>query len=72
MKIHPDCIVCLFQQALRTSKLATEDDGLQRKILTRVANKISELKKETIPIEVAGRIQELVGELTDLFAAYKS
>lgn len=71
MKIHPDCIVCLFQQALRTGKLATEDEGLQRKILTRLANEISELESETIPIEVAGRIQELVGELTGVTDPYQ-
>ncbi|MBE9044000.1 DUF89 family protein [Pleurocapsales cyanobacterium LEGE 10410] len=71
MKISPDCIVCLFQQALRTSKLATEDEGLQRKILTRVANEIAQLEEETIPIEVAGRIQELVGELTGVTDPYQ-
>lgn len=71
MKISPDCIICLFQQALRTSKLATENEGLQRKILTRVANEIAELKEETIPIEVAGRIQELVGELTSVTDPYQ-
>jgi hypothetical protein len=71
MKIHPDCIVCLFQQALRTSKLATEDERLQKKILTRLANEIAELEEETIPIEVAGRIQELVGELTGVADPYQ-
>jgi hypothetical protein len=70
MKLHPDCIVCLFQQALRTAKLATEDEQLQRKILNRLAERISGLGEETIPIEVTGQLQEIVGELTGVTDPY--
>jgi len=71
MRIYPECIVCLFRLALRTSELVTADERLQREILKQLAGEIAELPEAAVPIELGRRIQELVHELTGVADPYR-
>lgn len=71
MRIYPECIVCLFRLALRTARLTTADEQLQREILKRLAGEIAELPEDAVPIELGRRIQELVHELTGVADPYR-
>ncbi|WP_017661059.1 damage-control phosphatase ARMT1 family protein [Baaleninema simplex] len=64
MKLHPECVPCLFQQALRTAKLATDDETQHWQILNGLVQVFTELPENTIQVEVAGEIQQLLTQTT--------
>jgi len=64
MQLHPECIVCLFQQALRLAKLTTPDPHQQWEILHRLSKEIAQLPITTIQVEVAGKIRQIIAETT--------
>ncbi len=64
MQLHPDCVVCLFQQALRIAKATTDDQQKQWEILNRLAKEMADLPVTTIQVKVAGRIRQIVAETT--------
>jgi hypothetical protein len=64
MQLYSECIVCLFQQALRIAKLTTPDQYQQWTILHRLSKEIAELPINTIQVEVAGKIRQIIAETT--------
>jgi uncharacterized protein with ATP-grasp and redox domains len=64
-------VVCLFQQALRAAKLATEDELVQRDILNQLAVAMPEFPDGTVPIEVACRIQGIISHATGIADPYR-
>jgi hypothetical protein len=71
MRIYSECIVCLFRLALRTARLATADERLQREVLKHLAGEISELPEDAAPIEAGRWLQEIVGKLTGVADPYR-
>jgi len=74
MRMRPDCLVCLFDQALRTAKLLSCDEECALSILHTAANDIEGFGLDRTPPEAAAvlypHISQIVG-LDDPFAELK-
>jgi hypothetical protein len=64
MKLQPECIVCLFGQALRAAQLATSDERQHQQALQQLAGTVSTLSEDAIQVEVAGQIQAIIAQTT--------
>lgn len=72
MQVSPECIVCLFQLALRAARTATDDETLQQRVLTRLASEIAELPAGTLSPQVGRRVQRIVREVTGVADPYQA
>ncbi|WP_457607872.1 damage-control phosphatase ARMT1 family protein [Nitratifractor sp.] len=74
MQMRPDCLVCLYEQMLRTGRAMGCDDPCAAEILHESATMIAGLAMEQTPPEAAAllypRISELTGD-SDPYAAKK-
>jgi len=64
MKAKPDCIVCMFRQALNTARLVSEDPGLHLEVLARVAETVPGIVMDRTPANLSQPVYEIVAELT--------
>jgi uncharacterized protein with ATP-grasp and redox domains len=64
MKTYLDCLPCLLNQVLKAARAATDDEGLQRKVLNSVANMIPHLPLDLSPPEIAQRGYQLTYQIT--------
>ena len=65
MNIKPDCLVCLYNQALKTSKLLNLDDETSAKILFEVANILPNYSLQFTPPEIAKDTYALIEQITN-------
>ncbi len=65
MKTYLDCLPCFVEQALRASRIATDDDKLIKQVLDDVGDMIKEIPMENTPAEsgilIYGKIREITG-----------
>ncbi len=64
MKTYLDCIPCFLRQALGAARMATNDEGTQRRVLSTVANIIPELPLDVTPPQIAQRVYRIVADVT--------
>jgi uncharacterized protein with ATP-grasp and redox domains len=64
MNIKPDCLVCLFNQALKTTKLLDLDDKTSAKILFEIAKILPNYSLEFTPPQIAKDTYKLIEEIT--------
>ena len=64
MKTYLDCIPCFLDQALRTARIATTDELLQRKTLNLVLQKLATLPFDATPPEIAQEVYRIVYSTT--------
>jgi len=65
MNIKPDCLVCLYNQALKTSKLLNLDDETSAKILFEVAKILPNYSLEFTPPQIAKDTYALIEKITN-------
>jgi uncharacterized protein with ATP-grasp and redox domains len=65
MNIKPDCLVCLFNQALKTTKLLNLDDETSAKILFEVAKILPNYSLNYTPPQIAKDTYKLIEEITN-------
>ena len=65
MNIKPDCLVCLYNQALKTSKLLNLDDETSAKILFEVAKILPNYSLNFTPPEIAEDTYALIEKITN-------
>lgn len=71
MRTNLDCVPCVMQQALRASRVATDDKDLQREALKEVALSLSEASFENTPLALSHKAQRIVREVTGISDPYK-
>lgn len=71
MKAKPDCILCLFNQALNTARIVTDDPEVQRKILSRVAESVCSLSLDQEPTNLSRPAYDAVAEITGVRDPYE-
>lgn len=74
MKATPECMLCLFRQALNTARAVTSDESLQQRILTRVAAYAAQATLDQSPAQLSQPAYRIVAELTgnpDPYLAHK-
>ena len=64
MKAKPECMQCLFKQALNTARLITSDEEVHRRILAEVAGRMANLSLDQTPAALSQPVYEIAAELT--------
>ena len=71
MKIEPDCLPCLLNQILKASRMSTDDEETQKKILKDAVNIISKFDSYSYAPEVGRAMHSLVKEHTGIKDPYQ-
>ncbi|MEI6807300.1 MAG: ARMT1-like domain-containing protein [bacterium] len=74
MKTSPDCIPCLFRQALHTARIASKDPAVHRRILLKLARMIPERSMSMSPAAYSQPVYTVVSSVSgvrDPFAKQK-
>lgn len=64
MNIKPDCIVCLFNQSLKVTKLLELDDTTSKKILDRTAQILIDHDMNYTPPQIAKKTYQAISDIT--------
>ncbi|GIT97211.1 DUF89 domain-containing protein [Sulfurovum sp. TSL1] len=64
MNIKPDCLSCLFDQALRVTKLLKLDDATSKKVFDRTAQVLMEHTMSSSPPQIAKDIYQAISDVT--------
>ena len=64
MKSYLDCIPCFFDQALRASRIATDDEQLQKRVLDELGAMLKHISLESTPPKTGRLIYRMVKEIT--------
>lgn len=72
MKAKPDCIVCLFKQALNTARLVTDDVETHVSILSEVAARFDPAGMAGSPAALSQPVYEIISEVTGIADPYRS
>lgn len=64
MKARPDCIVCMFQQALKTARVVSASEEEHLRVLSRIAELVAAPDLEQTPAALSKPAYEAVAEIT--------
>ncbi|MFO7871533.1 MAG: ARMT1-like domain-containing protein [Kiritimatiellia bacterium] len=64
MKAKPDCIACMFKQALNTARVVTDDPAVHLEILRRTGKWLAELSLDDTPAGLSQPAYEIIAEVT--------
>ena len=71
MKTFLECIPCFFEQALRTARIATDDEAVIKKVLDELGDAIKNIPLENTPPQTGRLIYGLVNKITNNSDPYK-
>jgi uncharacterized protein with ATP-grasp and redox domains len=72
MKARPDCIVCMFRQALNTARLVSDDPDVHYRVLNNLAARVVEQSFDQTPAALSKPAYEAVAEVTGVMDPYKA
>jgi len=64
MRTYLDCLPCFLSQTLRTSRIATTEEKIQREILNQVMEKLINLSLDTSPPQIAQVVYRTIKTVT--------
>ena len=64
MNIKPDCLSCLFNQALKVTKLLNLDDSTSKQIFDRTAQDLIDHDMSSTPPQIAKDIYRAISDIT--------
>jgi uncharacterized protein with ATP-grasp and redox domains len=71
MRTNLDCFPCFLRQALEAARMATQNEGIQRKVLNSVFTILTNVSVHTNPVEIAHLVHLRVKSITGDFDPYK-
>ncbi|MBN2246090.1 MAG: DUF89 family protein [Candidatus Aminicenantes bacterium] len=71
MKACLDCYPCLFNQALRTARMITQDEKKILAILNSVSRLLPQLSFNVTPPEIGKRMYQMIAEMTDVYDPFQ-
>ncbi|MHC4870706.1 MAG: damage-control phosphatase ARMT1 family protein [Planctomycetota bacterium] len=71
MKAVNDCIVCMFNQALNTARVVTDDPEVHNKVLIELGKELEHISLDTTPAAVSQPVYEIVSRVTGIADPYK-
>jgi uncharacterized protein with ATP-grasp and redox domains len=71
MRTHLDCFPCFLRQALEAARMATQNEGIQRKVLDSVLSILSNISTQASPPEIAHLVHLRVKSITGNFDPYR-
>ncbi len=72
MKIYLDCLPCLLRQGLEASRLATDKEEVQAKIMKEILDLISDYENYRYSPEIGREMHQIVKKHTGVLDPYKS
>lgn len=72
MKAKPECFLCVFQQALNTVRLVSDDEEVHHRVLAAVAARMAEATLSQTPAGLSKPAYELVSAITGVADPYKA
>ena len=72
MEAKPECILCVFRQALNTVRLVSNDEEVHRRVLAAVAVRMAEATLHQTPASLSKPAYEVVREITGVADPYES
>ncbi len=72
MKTYLECLPCFMQQALRTGRIATNDEKKIKEILSSVGDMIKDIPMQNTPPETGDIIYKKITEITGVTDPYKN
>lgn len=70
MKARLDCYPCLFNQALRTARMITQDEKKILDLLNNVSRLLPQLSFDATPPEIGKKMYDLIAQMTDISDPY--
>jgi uncharacterized protein with ATP-grasp and redox domains len=70
MKAQPDCIECMFRQALNTARVVTSDPCVQTRVLKALARRLARLSMNQTPAALSQPVYDIVARLTGVKDPY--
>ena len=70
MKAKPDCIPCLFRQALNTTRVVTPDPAVQTRVLKTLARRLGGLSMNQSPAALSQPVYDIVARVTGVRDPY--
>ena len=71
MKSCPECLTCIFKQAISTSKIASEDPKVHETVVRKLAARVAAMNLETdTPAAVSQHVYEIVHEVSGVYDPY--
>lgn len=71
MKAKPDCIVCMFRQALNTLRLITDDPEVHRMVLSKIARWVADTSLDNTPAGLSQPVYDIIAEATGVRDPYE-
>ena len=71
MKTYLDCLPCMMNQALRTGRIATDNEEKIKKILDEVGSAIKDVPMHNTPAQTGAIVYQKVKEVTGVVDPYK-
>lgn len=71
MKTYLDCFPCFIDQALRTGRIATDDEKIIKKLLDSIGDMFKNINLECSPPEIGEGIYKKISEITGVYDPYK-
>ncbi len=73
MKLRLDCVVCIAKQALKAARLASNDEGIQERVLRATLRKLAEIEWVGTPPELvrASGVSEIISSITGVKDPYR-
>ena len=71
MKTYLDCLPCMMNQALRTARIATNDDKKIKKVLDEVGAMIKDIPMHHTPVQSGSLVYQKIRDITEVADPYK-
>jgi uncharacterized protein with ATP-grasp and redox domains len=71
MRTNLDCFPCFLRQALEAARMVTQNEGIQRKVLSSVFSILSNVSVHMTPVEIAHLVHLRVKSITGDYDPYK-
>ena len=71
MKTYLDCLPCMMNQALRTARIATNDNGKIKQVLDAVGTMIKDIPMHHTPVQSGALVYRKIRDITGVADPYK-
>jgi len=72
MESYLDCIPCFFDQAFRASRIATDDEKLQKRVLDELGAMLKHISLESSPQETGRLVYRMAKEITGILIPFEN
>ena len=71
MKAQPECLACIFRQAINTAKIASEDQKVHETVIRTLAEEVKNMSLTQTPAAVSQYVYEIVQDVSGVHDPFK-